>query len=233
MSDNRSDEEIAAEERNRWRLLSRTTVLGFLLWLAAALSLVLFFNFGEHLAAQIGIPGLVVAWFPLVILVLTWLLFLRYRKRFSPSPNSLRPGVQRRLVDDVTRRQRHIFVGLILLALYIAGNQHNPPEDSAQGFYTGLFLAFMAIAPLCIVFGPGFLNPRFHAANSDEMSRELRRRAVAIGYLTAMAAMGVDYLLYLFAPRFVETAFPFSMAAVFVIPATYFVWADWRSEREG
>lgn len=232
MSDNRSDVEIAAEERRRWRLFSRTTVLGFLLWLAAALSLVLFFNFGEDLAAQAGIPEVVVAWLPLAILVLIWLLFLRYRKRFSPSPDSLRPGVQRRLVDDVTRRQRHILAGLILLALFVADNQQNRPEAGAQWFYAGLFLAFMAMAPFCIVFGPGFLNRQYRTANSDEMSRELRRRATAIGYVSAMAAMGVDYLLYLFMPRVLGTVLPFSMAAVFVIPAAYFVWADWRSERE-
>lgn len=181
--------------------------------------------------AWAGIPDIVVVWIPLIFLLFLWRILLLYRKRFSPLPESLRPSVQKRLVDDYTRRQRFILVAFIPLTLLLTLNSpetHGSSSD-ASWFSLGAFVSYMLLAALMIVFGPGFLNTRFRAANQDEASRMLRVRSTAVGYIAAMIAMTADYGIGLFAPTLLQAAIPLSLAAAFIVPALYYVIADWRA----
>jgi magnesium-transporting ATPase (P-type) len=232
-----SDDEIANEERRRAKLWNRTTLWGLLFWIAFALLLVLAFNFGipERLGAGAGLSAWLINWFPMILLVFVWIAFLIYRLRFRPNPETLRPGVQRRLVDDYTKRQRWTLAVIIPGTLLLAFNQ--PQAPNAHGlsdwYPQAVFVGYMLLVALALVLGTGFLSRRFRAANADELSRALRSRAASVGYVVAMMAMGTDYLIYLFAPQMLASALPLSMAAAFIIPALYFLAADWRASRDG
>jgi magnesium-transporting ATPase (P-type) len=228
-----SDEEIANEERRRAKLWSRTTLWSLLFWIAFALLLVLAFNFNipQRLGAGARLSAWLDNWFPMILLVFVWIAFLVYRRRFRPNPAIERPGVQRRLVDDYTRRQRWTLLLFVLVMIILS--QTLPPQSAPQtlgDWYTAsLFVLIALVAAFSIVLGPGFLNKRFRAARADESSRTLRGRAAQFGYVFAMAVMGADFLLGLAAPQWLTRVIPLSMAAVFIIPALYFLWADWRA----
>jgi hypothetical protein len=231
-----SDEEIAAQERRRAKLWSRTTLWSLLSWIAFALLLVLAFNLDipERLGASPGLSTWLINWFPMILLVLVWIAFLVYRRRFRPNPETLRPGVQRRLVDDYTKRQRWLLAVVIPGTLLLAFNQPQAPARDPSDWYSqAMFVGYMLVAALMLVLGPGFLNRSFRAANADELSRALRARATAFGYVCAVMALGADYLIYQFAPQMLASALPLSMAAAFVIPALYYFIADWLAGRDG
>jgi hypothetical protein len=232
-----SDDEIVERERRRWRIWSRVTIWTFLLWFGVAILLVVALNAGipQRLGTWAGIPEWVAIWFPLILLGFLWLFYVLYRVKFAPAPAALRPSVQRKLVDDLTRRQRWTLAAFIPLMLLMAGNQI--PARIASGndawIHPALFVFFVLITALMLIKGPGFLSPRFRAANADELSRALRGRAASVGYVIATLAMGADYIISLFAPQMLASAIPLSMAAVFIIPALYFLWCDWRASRDG
>jgi hypothetical protein len=181
------------------------------------------------------LPAGLIAWFPMIVLVAVWIAFLVYRLSFRPNPETQRPSVQRRLVDDYTKRQRWTLVVAIPGALLLALNQ--PPATAGHGpedwFTQSVFVFIMLMLALMLVLGPGFLSRRFRAANADELSRALRARASALGYVCAMLALSADYLISQLAPPMLASALPLSMAAVFVIPALYYVIADWQASRDG
>lgn len=232
-----TDNEIAAEERRRMKRLPRFVAASFLFWMAVAFALVVAFNFGlpQSVGAWAGIPSIVIAWVPLIILVGVWIVFLIYRRRLAPSSESLRPGVQRRLVDDYTRRQRTTLAGLIPLTLYLAYTQRNVlAEPFADAWFTqSAFVLYMMMVALALTLGVGFLSRRFRAANNDELSRALRASATRIGYLLAVAAMGAIYILYRFTPQSLGLAIPYLMAGVFIVPAIYLLRADRQASRDG
>ncbi len=232
-----TDDEIAAQERRRAKLWNRTTLWSLLFWIAFALLLVLAFNLGipQRLGASPGLSTRLVNWFPMILLVLVWIAFLIYRLRFRPDPAIERPGVERMLVDDYTKRQRWTLLIVIASALVLALNQPQVPTGHGpHDWYTqGVFVFLMLIAALTLVLGPGFLNRRYRAANADELSRALRARATAFGYFCAMTALCADYVIYQVAPPMLAPAIPLSMAAAFVLPALYYVIADWRAGRDG
>ena len=229
-----SDEEIAARERQRARMWSRKTLWSLLFWIACALLLVLAFNFNvpQRLGAKLGLPEALVIWFPMILLVVVWIIFMIYRVRFAPTPGAMRPGVQRRLVDDITRRQRWLIAVFIPLTLILALNQR-APHGPGDWYGPSIFVGYMLLAALMLVLGPGFLNRRYRAANADEMSRALRGRATGIGYVVAMAALSALYLAHLFAPQAQGLAILLAMSATFIVPALYYIIADWRAGHDG
>ncbi|GAA0532428.1 uncharacterized membrane protein (DUF485 family) [Rhizomicrobium palustre] len=224
MLDNRSDEEIAAEEMRKLDGHSRTTALGLVFWIGLALLLVLALNF-----APAGISGHVAWWLPLGILILVWGAILLYRRRFRAAPEKLSPNVEGRLIEHYARRQRWsvLFVIAMTLTLLAETATTAPWSDRA------LFASTILIAALSLVLGPGFLDRHYRAANNDELSRALRARAAAIGYLVAAAALVTNYLVQALAPAVLPLAMRLSLAAIVIIPTLYYLIADWRASRDG
>lgn len=200
------------------------------MWVGVALALVVAFNFGvfDKLAEAAHIPHGLVPYTPLIVLVALWGAILIHQRHRHATPEAMRPSVQNKLVDDYIRRQRWILAAIIPLTVLLSFNQ--PTTDR---FTQILFVSYMLLAAFALVRGPGFLDPRFRAAINDELSRALRGRAAGIGYVCAMGAMSADYLLSQFAPQALALAIPLSMAAVFVLPATYLLWSEWRASRDG
>lgn len=232
-----TDEEIAARERQRTTLGLRKMLWGLLFWIVFALLLVLAFNFGipQQLGAWLGLSAALAIWLPMILLALLWMIVMIYRVRFAPTPGVMRPGVQRRLVDDVTRRQRWTIAVFVPLTLILAVNQFTRTDlHSPDNWYgPATFVGYMLMAALMLVLGAGFLSRRYRAANADEMSRALRGRATGVGYVVAMAAMGAIYLVHLFAPPAEGLAILLAMSAAFIVPALYYVIADWWAGRDG
>jgi hypothetical protein len=231
-----SDDKIVAAVQRQTSAWRRLIVSGF----CAALILL-----GLLIAAavcglpqRLGLPAQSVHWlikgFPLILLAGMVLAVVTFLRRYQPIAEIARPSVQDRLVDHDTRRQRGTLAGAVLIVLFLGLTQPDAPtgQGPGMGFTQIAFVLIVLAAALMVVWGPGFLNPRFRRASSDEFSKALRGRAAALGYMVAMAVLGIDFCISEFAPVHTAEAIPLSLAAAFVVPALYYVIADWRAGRE-
>jgi|GEM_PF-1500263 len=233
MDQQKSDEDIIVEERRRFRAWKGVTTAAALVLVAACTFGVLSIRWAlpEQFSVATGLPPDLVLYIPLILVFAILIALVLFKLRFAPSRDSLRPSVQRKMVNDYVRRQRQSLIGLMLLVVVLALNRGAFRPGIADGFSgrSILFLFSLLLASLTIVFGPGFLNARFRAANEDELSRVQRLRATQIGYVCAMVALGGCYVVNGLAPDMLAETFPLALAACFVFPAAYLLWADLRS----
>ncbi|MBU6298315.1 MAG: hypothetical protein KGJ79_09230 [Alphaproteobacteria bacterium] len=230
-----SDDEIIAEECRRSRMWTRWSVAGLAFWIGFALLLVAAFRFGafQQLGIALNVPAALVQWFPMLLLAFAWGAFAVYRMRFRPAKESLRPSVQRKLVDYYLSRQRQILIVFVVMVLIISVNQSHSIHGNGINAWFGpvTFVFIIMLSVLQVVLGPAFLNKRYRVALNDELTRSLRRRAAQVGYMLAVAVIGMNYLVSLAAPQWLARLIPISMASLFVVPALYLVWSEWRASR--
>jgi MFS family permease len=229
-----SDDKIVAAVQRQTSAWRRLIVSGFFAALILLGLLIAAAVYG--LPQRLGLPAQSVHWlikgFPLILLAGMALAVVTFLRRYRPIAEIERPSVQDRLVDYDTKRQRGTLAAAVLIVLFLGLAQPDAPTGHGPGFTQIAFVLIVLAAALMVVWGPGFLNPRFRRASSDEFSQALRGRATAFGYMVAMAALGIEFCISQFAPAHTAEAIPLSLAAAFVVPALYYVIADWRAGRE-
>jgi hypothetical protein len=90
----------------------------------------------------------------------------------------------------------------------------------------GLFSVLMMV-------GPGWFSRELHAILNDDFIRDLRARAMRLGYLTMMVAVTAALLTAIWRPDFALPALAWALYAGFAIPTLYYIIADWRAGRDG
>jgi len=87
------------------------------------------------------------------------------------------------------------------------------------------------LAPLMI--GPGWLDRELRGILNDEFMRDLRGRAMRLGYLIMMVAVAAALMVALWRPDLALGSLAWALYAGFAIPSLYYVIGDWRASRDG
>jgi len=190
------------------------------------------------LPQRFGLPEGLAHWmarmFPLILLVGIVLMIVLFWRRFRPIAEIARHDVQNKLIDEDTRQQRGILALMIPLVLFLSLAQPDLPTTRGPGmWYTQIsFVLIVLAAALMVIWGPGFLDPRYRRASNDEHSKALRGRAARFGYIVAIAALCAEFCISQFASVYAAEAIPLLIAVSITLPALYYVIADWRAEKD-
>lgn len=186
--------------------------------------------------AQIAIGGL-------FVMVLVFV-FAGFGRRFRPvaSSDANDPRIVRRRIDAHHRYWRLMLVswlgmtiGLLPLvtvtgrALGALGQAHSLLAIAAAA----AMIAPIVLFSLLVIAGPGRGNRELRAILNDEFVRQLRDRTIRLGYFTMLAAVSAGILASVWRPDLALLVLWWSLYAGFVVPALYYVIADWRASRNG
>lgn len=254
MRDQRNrDDELAAQLRNAIRAESRkfwSLLVMFLIWSAIFVGILKF-----HLPLESG--GMAA----LAVLILWIVAMFRFTGDSLPADGHYSEEVLRRTIDDQHRRWRwfyafifafvggcaiatsfmlvHPFLGLAHPSAGHALSRLNPlvaalartdPAVMAPAMY--LIMAAV-VAALQVCFGPGFLKGAYRRALNDELTRAMQRSAAMSGYLFCVVAMCAVFGAMVFRPQWGLIAMPGAIGASVILPGLYFLFLQWRSERDG
>lgn len=231
----RTDDEIIAEERRRYRRRVRELMVPLL----ALVGLVLLLLAADHfrLLTQLGIShGFVAAvldFFPFALVAVIVIALVRNR----PSKDAHSERILRRQIDTYSARWRWLTIMILILLPVMA---HNLTARAAllrdhvswDRLFQPLSFLFVALTFSGVVsFGYGFARKSYREALSDELARALRARTVRIGYLSLMGMLSAAYLAVLYRLAPATTVLPAVLAAGVAVPMIYHLVLDWRAGR--
>lgn len=147
--------------------------------------------------------------------------------------------------DEVTQRQIEtyqnryrwfvLFLGFMPLVMAVVLNVlpvYLPGYFQADPSSTRLFVVIVLCTMPYIafeIFRPTGDTP---ANFNDELFRDLRLKAVRIGYVAVMTALTAAFVWFLWHPEDCRFVLPWLLAAGVAIPAVVFVFLHWRAGRE-
>lgn len=165
--------------------------------------------------------------------------FVRFARRFGPPVDACDPAIVKKRIDAHHRTWRwtvgsSLFSSLGCVAalssvLSKAGTADRPfvLVFAAQVVFVCLLFAAVTAA------GPGWFDREMHAILNDEFIRDLRARAVRVGYSVMMFAVAAALLAGVLRPDLALSALAWALYAGMAVPALYYVVADWRASRDG
>lgn len=140
------------------------------------------------------------------------------------------PAYLRVAMDTIHRQWRWTTLLLSAVAVLNTFNFVRHPLDRTD-IFSWLVIFMLAMLALLVCFGPGFLRRRYSETLNDELMRIQRAKAARLGYLTAIAGLAALFFVVLARPDAAPAAVVIALCAAAVLPAFYFVFLDWRSER--
>jgi hypothetical protein len=153
---------------------------------------------------------------------------LFWKARFHSGPGSDR-------IDAAQTRQRQILIALTVLitgfGVFAISHALRAPSSMELDFSIEFALLALAVAA-AITFGVGFAQRQYRAAANDEVMRLLRWRAAQIGYLLAICGVVFGYLASLLRPDLTAIVLPVFLLAAVVVPAVYYLIAEWRASAD-
>lgn len=140
--------------------------------------------------------------------------------------------IQRKMTEDRQRRSRistiynaTVLLPMAALAVFSQRSGHSSGTDLDGWLIPGLFVLMCCVALLSI-------GGAQRIASSDDVARDLWRRATQLGFMLSVPGMGLIYLLSLYRPGWVPLAVPFLIAVTVAVPLFTFLILDWRAGRE-
>ena len=118
-------------------------------------------------------------------------------------------------------------VVLNVLPVYLPG--YFQADPSSTRLFVVIVLCTMPYVAFEIFRSTGDTPANFN----DELFRDLRLKAVRIGYVAVMAALTAAYVWFLWYPEDCRLILPWLLAAGVAIPAVVFVFLHWRAGQEG
>jgi hypothetical protein len=189
----------------------------------------------QSTGAQIAIGGLFV--------VAVGFAFLGFARRIRPVAQSDAndPRIVRRRIDAHHRDWRLMLMSWLVMILGLLptltmagrtlgalGHAYRPLAIAA----TAAMIAPIMLLSLLTIAGPGWGNRELRAILNDDFVRQLRARAIRLGYLTMLMTVSAGFLAAVWRPDLALQALGWSLCAGSAIPALYYVIADWRAGRE-
>jgi hypothetical protein len=163
------------------------------------------------------------------------------RRRFRPDiyVDASDPRIIRRRIDAHQRSWRlSLCVGILstfpsFLSLGVGFNrlEHANRLLALAAGGTLIVTTALLLGPLMI--GPGWLDRGLRDILNDEFMRDLRGRAMRLGYLIMVVAVAAALMATIWRPDFALASLAWALYAGFAIPALYYVIADWRASRDG
>jgi hypothetical protein len=144
------------------------------------------------------------------------------------------PGADR--IDAAQARQRQVLMAITVMVVAFGGIAilHAFHNQGPLEMDLSIEFALLAVAAAAATtFGVGFAQRKYRAAANDELVRLLRGRAAQLGYMLAVAGVGLGYLASLLRPELTGIVLPVFLLAAVAGPAVYFLVAEWRASSDG
>jgi len=187
------------------------------------------FGFESFEARHGGLMLEVVIYSVICIVVETLYLSLFRRKQMGLELAETREAIASGRIKRMSLAARWLFLSFFLALVLLGSIASGPYRMGILTLSVPLFLLFCAAELGCIV-NPGEAlvpNPR------DELLGFFKAKMLQAGYLTAIAALAILYLIYLAAPKYVGLLLPLALAACLLTPGLVYRRLDHQAASNG
>jgi len=173
-------------------------------------------------------------------LFLGWLAYVFLRLKLGapyPGLDIVDKEYLRKSIDFEQRRSRASLALLLwnLLVLAFVFTMTTLPRKHPVGFpplihtaFTLFAAAFVALALVSVL----ILTYGDRRIVIDELSRAQRAKAAQLGHILAVTELAALLVVSTYRPQWVLTSLPLAIATVVALPGAYFIYLEWRSNRE-
>ena len=163
----------------------------------------------------------------------------------QPSIAARDEKVVRKLSDDHQLRVRLSWLMMLILLLHLALTDSRSITTIAEGIRTHrlpsnsfdpspfMTAGFFILCAVGLYSGNWLIKREFRAAVNDELTRALRGRALAAGYLFAMCLLAGAFVTIMVTQVNAAQLLLWLMFAGVAVPVLYFLFLDWRASRGG
>jgi hypothetical protein len=168
----------------------------------------------------------------LTIMGFMWLLFRKQNRHEILHERLLRQKMDR--YQNLWRLGEFGFLMILFGFAYVLTTKIGDiVEAPARDSLPFLYVAAIATSAIATWKGPAYLRPAIRKGLNDELTKDLRRKSVVVGYLCLVVLLSIAFGVILFRPELAPIIILWLMFAGVAIPIAGYTFLEWRASRGG